>query len=116
MADGLRHVLGVWDRDVEGDKIISKEVTYPLSARGPLPQLHALQRCIAVHLSLILGALVLAARVRSLCFSGAGPDPREYGGEQHNELHSHTDFLKMQFFFSMNPVRPERENSMSNIP
>lgn len=36
MVDGLRHVLGVWDRDVEGDKIISKEVTYPLSARGPL--------------------------------------------------------------------------------
>lgn len=26
---GLRHVLGVRDRDVEGDKIISKKVTYP---------------------------------------------------------------------------------------
>lgn len=33
---GLRHVLGVLDRDVEGDKIISK-VTYSTSARGPSP-------------------------------------------------------------------------------
>lgn len=33
----LRHVLGVWDRDVRGDKIISMEVTYPHQRQGTSP-------------------------------------------------------------------------------
>jgi hypothetical protein len=54
----VRCRTGMW----RGDKIILNRVTYILRAGDPA----------TVRLSLLLGALVPAARVRSLYFGGAG--------------------------------------------